>query len=79
VRAVSDGNRTVARRFKIGDRVEIVAEDHPWHGHQGTIVAPFAFVDLEWCVELDGGEYPGHQSACAESDLAPTSELGGTR
>jgi hypothetical protein len=46
----------MAAPFKPGDRVRITSKDHPWHGHTGTISAPFespADPSLKWTVSLD--------------------------
>lgn len=39
-----------------GDRVEIVATDHPWRGETGHVVGLADHSDLEWGVRLDSGE-----------------------
>jgi hypothetical protein len=55
--------------FKVGDRVLIIASDHPWHGHSGEISGPFETAkdpDLKWTVALDDGWSTG---AVAERDI----------
>ena len=47
---------TAAAKFKLGDRVRIVASSHPWRGHTGTISEPFESASdpgLKWRVSLE--------------------------
>lgn len=62
--------------FKIGDRVAIIGEHHPWKGASGTIADPFPPnpVGLVWQVELDPdtrGAYSGQRAGVAESEIRP--------
>ena len=57
-----------ATLFAVGDRVRITSRDHPWHGHTGTISAPFSSdkaPDLKWTVSVDGW----CEAAVSESDI----------
>jgi hypothetical protein len=56
--------------MKVGDRVRITGRDHPWSGSTGRIVGTFDHHALDWTVELDGGDYPGHRVAASTADLA---------
>lgn len=60
-----------ARRYAIGDRVEIVNRDHPWVGRRGHIVEPFKAAGLDWSVELEGqdGNYFGQRVAVGEGEI----------
>jgi hypothetical protein len=61
-----------------GDRVEIVGQDHPWHGSIGVIIGSFAYPGLDWAVRLIDGPYPDHEVAVASSEvarLAPQREI----
>lgn len=59
----------MAAPFKPGDRVRITSRGHPWHGHTGTISAPFSSdkaPDLKWTVAIDGA---WGDAAVSESDI----------
>lgn len=52
-----------------GDRIRITSRDHPWHGHTGTISAPFgskSAPELKWTVSLDAA---WSETAVADNEI----------
>ena len=58
-----------AATHRVGQRVEITDEDHPWFTHTGHIIEPFNKPGLSWVVELDEGDYPGQRCAVHDSEI----------
>lgn len=60
--------------MRIGDRVEIIGQDHPWRGQRGTIVDTFDHPGLEWTVQVDLPGISNQQAAAATAELRALSE-----